>query len=102
MTKAQRRFIETWQKTLRIQDWNITVKEKRFKSKHQAGATLTYPKFMDATIWLKPGLSKREFRRTAVHELLHVRFSMMSFQDGSALEHELEIGIEVLTRILLK
>ena len=101
MTRARLRFITTWQAKLKLRDWDITIKEKRrFKAPGQTGACRVKCQFLEATIWIRKGLSKKEFQRTVMHELLHVRFAQFTFDDGSALRHELEVGIEVLTRIM--
>ena len=101
MTRAKLRHIAKWQTKLKLRDWDITVKEKRrFKDPRQTGACQVKCTFLEATIWIRKGLSKKEFQRTVMHELLHVRFAQFTFDDGSALRHELEVGIEVLTRIM--
>ena len=95
-------FVRLWQKKLRLQDWDIAYKEvKSFKAKNQSGATTVTPKFQWAAITIKKGLSWPEFKRTAVHELLHIRFGGMNFEEGSEEDFQLEVAIEMTVRALL-
>jgi hypothetical protein len=106
MTSKQTQLVEKWRKLLRVQDWDITFKEKkRFKGAPlQTGWTKPRPLFKTATIALRKGLSETEFELTLVHELLHVVFptaSLTSLAD-SAHAVELEQGVEGLARLLVR
>lgn len=104
MTSAQRKLVEKWARLLRVQDWDITWKEKkRFKGEPQmTGWTRTKTPFRTATIALRKGLPDAEFEVTLVHELLHVVFPSFEFPEGSALFLELEQGVEGLARLLVR
>jgi hypothetical protein len=100
MTKTEK-FLRKWQHLLRVDDWDITFKEvKRFKSDVQFGATSVNPRFVQATIKLKKGLSKKEMEITIIHELLHVRFPYIILKEGSDAEASFEVGIESMARML--
>lgn len=103
MTHTQERFIEKWIILLRVQDWDIEWKEKKFKKHTQTGQTQLSTRYGTAKITLKKGVRGKEFKRTAVHELLHVKFAHASWQfdEGSAVYEELELGIETLARLLV-
>lgn len=106
MTAKQQQLVEHWRKLLRVQDWDITFKEKkRFKgAPSQTGWTKPTPLFKTAIIAIRKGLGDYEFELTLVHELLHVVFptaSLTSLADN-AYAVELEQGVEGLARLLVR
>lgn len=99
---AKAKRIAKWTAALRLRDWNIDVKETpNFANTTMFGSTSTAAAFGDAHILIRAGLSDLEWERTLVHELLHVRFPDFQFPDGSVLERQLEVGVEVLARLLV-
>jgi hypothetical protein len=104
MTSRQKQLVKKWTRLVRVQDWDITLKEKkRFKGLPlQTGWTKPMPNFKKATIAIRKGLGSKEFELTVIHELLHVLFptvSLASLVDG-AMSVELEQGIEIVARLL--
>lgn len=103
VTKKQLKFNSKWQKLLRLQDWDITVKEvKKFKGQRfQTGSTQSSVSFLSAIIRVKKELDWKEYQRTVVHEMLHVRFPHVRPDEGTAAALTLEQGTEVLARLLV-
>lgn len=102
MTKREKLF-RSWQHLLRLDDIDIAFEEKKkFKVKTQMGDTRTGDRFQIAKVRVKKSLNSIEFERTVVHELLHVLFPSFIWEDGTALERELEVGVEKLARLLIK
>ena len=105
-------WLPMWQKLLRLQDWNITVRVKR---RHQMsdhdviGLCKRYPDSKDAYIDIlsvqdivayKEG-DDADYELTLVHELLHVHFSFMNNDEGHARQEE-ELIVSTLSRALVK
>ena len=92
-----------WQKELRLQDWNITVEfEDEFHSESQLGETTVSAPWYDATVSIKEGMSAEQTELTLIHELIHIRFGGLQFDESSIQHLWLEQGIEALARLLYK
>lgn len=107
MDRAKLKFFQKWQKKLRLQDWDIDFREvRRYKKKStQVGETAALSlTWQSASVSVKKGLSKVDWQRTILHELLHVRFAScsMEFAVGTGADLNMEVAIEALARVLLK
>jgi len=100
-----------WQKRLRLQDWNIEQLDfQPFDNYDTYGCTKLSNNFHDASIhinerWVN---SPEQIEETLIHELLHLRFPhhMETFskqhEEGSLMEQEMELGIEMTARALFE
>lgn len=99
--KARLRFLRKWQRILRLTDWHIRYEEKTWKRKTYSGRTRFDRHEMMATISIRKGLTAEYWRITMLHELMHLRFPF-TFDDGTWAAQELERGVELTARALLK
>ncbi len=99
-------YLWKWQQRLKLRDWTINFKEiEKFDEDNgpgQTGESHLRHHMLEADIIIRSGMVPQEWKRTIVHELLHVRFPTMSlgFEYPHTIETESEIGIEVLARYL--
>ena len=99
--------LKYWQKRLRLQDWDITIKKAKPKRLEIKGAVGRVEYSVDskvATILISEKLkSKKEIERTIIHELLHLHLAPISqFCEGDCYETFEEQAIESITKALLK
>ena len=104
MTKSRSRklaFIHKWQRILRLGDWKITYEEKAWPHKTYSGRTRFDRNEMMAVVNIRKGMTAEYWRITVVHELMHLRIPFFFPKDSWA-EQELERGVEMTARALLK
>lgn len=100
--KQIKKFKEKFQNRLKLQGWKIDLKlVEEFQSEGIYGSADTQPIFQTATIRIKKSLKDQDLKETIVHELLHVRFGGIGFEEGSARGLAFETGIEMTARALL-
>lgn len=99
---------QTWQKRLRLQDWEISIEfTDAFNGTATYGECSTSPPFMQAAIKVRSDLKPKAVEETVVHELLHVRFPNHTpafdrvFNRTGLVGNEFEIGIEMVARALV-
>lgn len=104
--KQAEKLMRIWQVRLRLMDWDINLCfEPKLTGTTTYGTTDMRTRWKEADIELRPDDTNMEV--TLVHELLHVKFPLLSRKlansDGvDVYEEELELGIESTARALVE
>lgn len=84
-----KRLCRVWQRRLRLQDWDVTVKlQSAEEMPDQLGNAAMEPEEMRAVISLRDG---GELEATLAHELLHLR--LVSFGDDDLPEQQVAMNL---------
>lgn len=111
MTQSQlKKLALVWQKRLRIQDWSIDVDFVDMERPSIYGGANVQANFHRAEIGINRSIHEgdEQIEETLVHELLHVRFPHFNeefyepFAVTDLLGHELEVGIDMVSRALVE
>ena len=107
MTNSQlEKIANTWQKRLRLQNWNIKITFEDNLSGTAIGECDPHCEFLDAKVRIRANLPESEIELTVIHELLHLRFPHVNpgwhdmFQVHQLIGNEFETGIEMIARAL--
>lgn len=104
--KTLQRLVKKWQKTLRLQDWDITVGKPGVNPNGGIASVDGLDQYKAATIFFGPETFEPRnapVEETVIHELLHLHFNTFEEKSPSkAANRNLEQVINILSALLYK